>query len=126
MDYLDKPIGYLQDNDFDQNGRLINQSIPKNIPTIVMIQAMFCGYCREAKPAFQEFANSYQGKVCCLTIQGDGKEPGEAQLASPERINQIKPGFRGYPEYVLYYGGDRVDKDIKGRDVPDLIEFAFN
>lgn len=122
MKYLNKPIAYLQDSDFDANGNLINPDIPKNIPVVVMLAANFCHYCTQAKPAYQQFANQMKGKIFCATIQGDGDMPGERELS--RRLNKIKPSFRGYPDYMLFINGKRVNKEIKGRGVNDLIEFV--
>jgi thiol-disulfide isomerase/thioredoxin len=124
MKYLNKPIAYLQDNDFDVQGNLINQDIPKNIPVIIMIQAAFCGYCTQAKPSFQTFADKNQGTVFCATIQGDGDQPGEKKLGS--RVKKFVPNFRGYPHYVKYIGGKQIKKSINGRNIADLQEFAKN
>ncbi len=121
MKFLNRPIAYLQNDDFDSNGVLTNPKIPKNKTVLIMIQAGYCGYCTQAKPAFQEFANNNKN-IFCATIQGDGTMPGEQELG--KRIKTISPGFRGYPDYVKYISGKRVSGDIKGRGVKDLIEFT--
>ena len=122
MKYLNKPIAYLQDSDFDVNGNLVNPNIPKNMPVVVMLAANYCHFCTEAKPAYQHFANQTRGKVFCTTIQGDGNMPGEKELA--KRLNKINPSFKGYPDYLLFLNGKRVNKDIKGRGVNELFEFV--
>ena len=122
MKYLNRPVYYLQVSDFDNEGNLINPQIPKDIPVVIMIQAQFCHYCSQAKPAFQKFANNMEGKVFAATIQPDGEEPGEKELMN--LIEKIKPGFVGFPDYVLYIGGKRVGKNIKGRGEEHLIEFV--
>lgn len=122
MSFLNKPIAYLTIEDFDSQGNMANPSIPKNIPVVLMIQAGFCGHCTHAKPAFQQFADSHQGKVFCATIQADGKEPGEKEVGAI--LQKIDPSFRGFPSYVLFQNGQRVPKDIKGRDVKHLKQFA--
>ena len=122
MANLLKPIAYLQDSDFDNQGNLINPDISKSIPVVIMIQASFCGHCNTAKPAFQEFANMNDGKVFCATIQGDGKEKGEPELS--KRLDMICPDFKGYPSYVGYKNGKRVAVHDGGRDVKSLEEFV--
>jgi thiol-disulfide isomerase/thioredoxin len=117
-----RPIGYLENSDFDSEGTLVNPNIPKDIPVVIMMQASWCGYCQKAKPAFQQFADQNQGKVFCATIQADGVRPSEKALG--KRIPSIKKGFRGFPEYVLYKAGSPVDKQITGRDVEHLKVFA--
>jgi thiol-disulfide isomerase/thioredoxin len=123
MKYLNDPVVYLQESDFDENGNLINPNIPKDKPVVIMIQAVFCGYCTEAKPAFQKYADNNKGKIFCATIQGDGKEKGEKELSS--KLKLIKPGFRGYPDYVKYKGGKRVPGEITGRTLKDLEQFGY-
>ena len=123
--YLNKPIAYLQDSDIDSVGNLINPKIQKNKPVILLIQANYCGYCTQAKPDFQKFANENTDKVFCVTIQGDPDDTsmeGEKQLVS--RLKNIKPNFKGYPDYVLYINGKKVNKEITGRDIKSLEQFA--
>lgn len=120
MKYLNKPVAYLQDFDFDSSGNLINQSIPKNKPVIIMIQAKFCGHCTVAKPAFQEFAMKNKDKVFCATIEGDGKEKGESELA--KNIKKVYPDFRGYPSYVVYKNNKFLKVHDGGRDLNALTE----
>lgn len=115
-------VAYLEDSDFDQSGALINPTIPKNIPTVVFIQASWCPHCQHAKPTFQEFAIRMKGKVFSATIQADGERDSEKALG--KRVKQIKPGFRGFPDYVLFVNGKRVNKEISGRNMSDLMEFA--
>lgn len=123
MSYLNKPVAYLVDSDFDSDGNMINPKIPKDIPVLLMVQANFCGHCTHAKPAFQELANKNQGKIFAVTIQGDGEEPGEEALS--RKISKIVPGFRGFPEYALFKNGKFVKKHAGGRSVADLEAFAL-
>ena len=120
--HLNNPVAYLEDSDIDSQGNLVNSQIPKDIPVVVMLQASWCPHCTSAKPAFQEFADKYQGKVFAATVQADGDKESEKKLG--KRVSQIKPGFRGFPDYVLYKNGRRVDKEIGGRGVSDLAKFA--
>ena len=122
MIYLKKPVAYLTDKDFDREGNLIQPNIPKDIPVIIMVQAKFCGYCTQAKPAFQEFASKMNGKVFSATIQGDGDQEGEKELGS--RIKMIDPSFRGYPHYMAYKHGRYLKTHDGGRSVEDLQKFA--
>ena len=74
MLYFAKPIGYLTDKDFDNNGNLITPELQDKI-VIIMIKASFCGYCKMAMPAFQETANKNKKvTVFFASIHGDGKE----------------------------------------------------
>jgi thiol-disulfide isomerase/thioredoxin len=120
--YLNRPIAYLEDDDFDADGSLVNPEIPDDLPVVVMLQANFCGYCTTAKTAFQEFANANEGKVFCATIQGDGKIGREKALG--DRLRKVKSNFRGFPDYALFVAGSRVPKEIGGRSLADLEKFA--
>lgn len=124
MIYLKKPVAYLTNDDFDNNGNLINSKIPLDIPVCIMIQAKFCGYCTQAKPAYQEFAMRNQGKVFCATIEGDGDQPGEKELS--KRIKKIDPSFRGFPHYIVYKNGKYLKTHNGGRSVSDLENFISN
>ena len=115
-------VGYLEDVDFDRNGNLINSDIPKDKPVVVMIFASWCGYCRQTKPAFQEFANKMKGKVFCAAIQSDGERPSEKRLS--DKLKTIKPDFRGFPDFILFKNGKQINKELKGRSVQDFIEFS--
>lgn len=119
---LDKHVAYMEDHDFDKNGKLINNDAPKDIPVVIMIQATWCGHCKKAIPAFQEFANSTVGKVFCATIQIDGERPSEVALG--KRIKKIDSSFRGFPHYFIILGGKTIPKEIKGRSVKHLRKFA--
>ena len=114
-------INYLEEQDVNPDGSL-KSHVTKGKPTLVMVQGNFCGYCTQAKPAFQKYANNNKGKVLCATIQGDGEIKGEKELGS--RLQKIKYGFRGYPDYVKYKGGKKVPGEISGRTLEDLEKFG--
>lgn len=120
--YLNKPVAYLEDGDFDSQGNLIANGHPKDVPTVVMIQTSWCPHCTNAKPDFQKFAEKYEGKIFCATIQADGER--ESEKALGKRLTLIKPDFRGFPDYVLIVNGKAVQKSIQGRSVVDLEKFA--
>jgi thiol-disulfide isomerase/thioredoxin len=122
MPHLEKPVAYLTIEDFDDQGNLVNPQIPTDRPVVVFIQAGFCGHCTQAKPAYQQFADANVGKVFAATIQADGDQPGEKEVG--QILNKIDPGFRGFPSYALFYQGKRVPRDIKGRSVEHLTQFA--
>lgn len=122
MDYMKKPVAYLEDEDIDNNGNISNEEIPSNVPMVVMVQTSWCPHCVSSKPAFQEFANRNDGKVFCATIQADGVRDSEKRLG--KRAKTLYANFRGFPHYVLYKNGKVVPKEIKGRDVVSLEEFA--
>ena len=123
---FDETVKYLQVSDVAVNGNdviLTNKHIPKNVPVIVMLQADYCHYCTEAKPAFQEAARLAGDSAFFATIQADGNQPGEKELATLLQLID-KSGFKGFPTYVRYEGGRYVSTHAGGRDVNSIIEFA--
>lgn len=121
MTDLEYPVAHLEDSDFDSQGNLINPEALKYPIVVVMVQSSWCGHCKMAKPSYQEFANKH-GKILIATIQADGDRPSEKALG--QRISKIIPGFRGFPEYVLFKNGKFVNSNIKGRGVSDLEAFV--
>lgn len=116
------PIVYLQRSDFDSNGKLIHQYF-KNKKTLVMLQANYCGFCTKAKPDFIRAAKILNNKVVFATAQLDGSVDGEKEIE--EILYKIKPGFQGFPDYVLFENGiPRKDNGPDGRDVNSLIKFV--
>jgi thiol-disulfide isomerase/thioredoxin len=120
MDYLTRPIAYLDGNDFDDEGNLINPQIP-DLPVFIMFQANFCGYCKIAKPAFQEFAKRNQGKFFVATVQADSEFP-EVRLFKT-KIQKIYPNLIGFPSYLVCYRGKKIIYS-GGRKLEDLQNFA--
>ena len=118
MMYLNKPVQYLTDSDVDSSGNLINEDIPTDQPVLIMLQAGFCGHCTVAKPDFQKFADANEGKVFCATVQADGKEPGEKELA--KKLGGTLPDFYGYPHYAVYKDGKFLKNHESGRKFEDL------
>jgi thiol-disulfide isomerase/thioredoxin len=123
MSFLNIPVAYLTDSDIDDGGNIITPQIPSDLPLLLMIQANFCGHCTTAKPALQEFAQKHGNRVVVATIQADGKEPGEMELA--QRLSKIYPGFSGFPEYMLFKDKKPYKKHDGGRSVEDLEKFVF-
>lgn len=120
--YFNKNVAYLENQDFDASGKLINSDIPSGVPVVVYTQASWCPNCTNAKPAFQAFADKHKNAVFCATIQSDGDRESEKKLG--ERISSIKPSFRGFPDYLLFVDGKLVDKEIAGRDVQHIESFC--
>lgn len=119
---LSFPIAYLENSDFDAAGNLVAPEIPSDKPCVIMCWSSWCPHCTTAMPAFQQFANSHAGAVTCCCIQADGATEGERQLG--KRLKQIKPSFRGFPDYLLYRNGKRVDVECPGRTVEALEQFS--
>jgi thiol-disulfide isomerase/thioredoxin len=115
--YLLPPVIYLEPKDFKDN---LNLKSFKNKICVVMVQANYCGYCTSAKSDFQQFAKSNKN-VVCLTMQCDEKNNGELLL---QIVKQLKPEFAGFPDYFLFKNKKFIKKEIEGRDVPSLENFA--
>ncbi len=120
MDYLTRPVAYLDSTDFDDEGNLINSQIP-DLPVFIMFQANFCGYCKLAKPAFQEFAVRNQDKIFVATIQADSEIPEVQQLRT--KVQKIYPNLIGFPSYLVCYRGKKIVYS-GGRKLEDLQKFA--
>jgi thiol-disulfide isomerase/thioredoxin len=86
-----------------------------------MLQAGFCGYCHQAKPEFQKFAE--EGLIACATIQPDGERQSERDLR--DIVERVYPQFKGYPSYLLITAdGDKIPHE-GGRSADDLREFVI-
>lgn len=120
MDYLTRPVAYLDGNDFDDEGNIINPDIPKDKPVFMMFQANFCGFCKIAKPDFQQFAEK-NPNFFVATIQSDSNVPEVSKLKN--KINKIYPNLIGFPSYLIYAKGKRIIYN-GGRSYKDLQTFA--
>lgn len=122
MEYMIKPVAYLDSSDFDDEGNIINKNIPHNDkPVFIMLQANFCGYCRMAKPDFQKFAENNVDKFFCASIQADSNEQLVKDLQP--KMNKIYPNLFGFPSYIVYFKGKKIVYE-GGRKVQDLQTFA--
>ena len=107
MDYLTKPIAYLDGNDFDDDGNIVNSNILNdNKPVFIMIQANFCGFCKMVKPDFQMFAEN-NPNIFVATIQADCDNVNVQKLMAT-KINKIYPNLVGFPSYLIYASGKRI------------------
>ena len=120
MDYLTRPVVYLDSNDFDDDGNIVNPDIPKDKPIFIMIQAIFCGFCKMAKPDFQKFAEK-NPNFFVATIQADSKNPNVMNFQN--KIKKIYPDLVGFPSYLIYDQGKRIIYN-GGRSYIDLQTFA--
>lgn len=109
---------YLEEEDIDENGNLV---LPGKV--IVMVQGNFCGYCTQAKPAYDTLATAYKNSgVTFATLQVDGT-PSEKK-ANEKLKRGVKSGeIRGVPTFILYNNGKIVSIHRGGRDVQSLKKF---
>jgi len=114
-----KNVVYLEIEDFTPEGNL-KPYVCAGKPVIIMGQGNFCGYCKQAKPAFAKFAQN--GQVIACTIVSDG---GETEKPCAKFFRKWDPSHRGVP---AYFGFDRTGRFVKthrgGRDTKSLIEFS--
>ena len=118
-------IAYLENFDFDNDGKIMNKELIKQKIILIMVKKSSCGYCTEAKPSFQEYANkTKRTKVFCATIHVDGERDSERELG--ERIIDVIPrAIKGFPCYALYINGNLINKEMTGdRGVKSLGEFT--
>jgi len=137
MTYLNYPIFYLIDKDFDTEGNIINPNVPNTIPVVMMIQTAKCAWCIRAKPAYQQLADDYGYRISInssnvsntnkgnelaffTTIHPGGEMKGEKQLSSI--IPKIDKNFRGFPHYIVYNNGKRIPYE-GNRSYEDLKKF---
>lgn len=126
MDYLTRPVYYLEDSDIDENGLLKNEFNPKNLPVFILIQTLWCGHCKVAKPKFFEFAKNNENKVLCFSIQADSNNPEVRKLlANSEKMSKIAPNLKGFPTYIFQYKGQNMEYN-SGRNTEDLQKFLNN
>ena len=102
MSYLTKPVIYLEPKDFTSLGNLKHF---KDKICVIMVQANYCGYCNDAKPSFQKFAENNKN-IVCLTIQGDDEKNSNSLS---KIIQKIKPSFQGFPDYILCKKGKYIE-----------------
>lgn len=102
-------IGYLEDEDFNRNGRLL---ISDGKKSIVMVQAGWCGACANAKPLYQKFANSVKrngSKINVFTIEIDGQRESQKELYA--RLNNVLNNqVQVIPRFVLYDNNGKMGK----------------
>lgn len=115
-EFDDGLIAFLENEDFDDQGRLKINTGEK--PTSILVQGSFCGYCTQMKPEYHKFAKALGDKVFMATILIDGNES-EKQLN--KRLHTFIPNYEGVPivlgynkdgKYVKTHDGERTAKAL--------------
>lgn len=110
---------YLEGHDIDDNGNILSH-VNSNKPIILMLQGNFCGYCTQAKPAFQQLSQQVPS-VLVATVQIDGSQKDKEASAKLSKVNK-NPGV------PAYLGFDKNGRFVKshtgGRDMESLKKFA--
>ena len=113
-------VPYLEIDDFDSNGNL-KPYVCRGKNVVIMGQATFCGYCKQACPAFEKFAKS-QSNVVAATIVSDWEE---SEKAAGKLFKKLDAKHLGVPSY---FGFDSKGKykgvHRGGIDVKSLKNFA--
>ena len=93
------------------------QNSPPDTPTFTMFYADWCGHCKKAKPAFEEFAADGQKMVGDKTVvvKMINADSGDSKLESL--------GVKGYPTFMLEMPTGEVVEYKGKRDVPGYLEF---
>jgi thiol-disulfide isomerase/thioredoxin len=112
-------VPYLEDNDFNPDNSL-KPYVNNGKPIVLMVQGLFCGYCSQAKPAFQQLAK----EVPVATLQIDG---GPSEKQASNRVSKLDPTYRGVPVYLGFSSSGKFLKVHKGgRDLQSLKTFALS
>lgn len=113
-------VPYLEDSDFNPDNSL-KPHVNMGKPCVVMVQGLFCGYCTQAKPAFEQFAHSSQA-VKGVTLQIDG---GPSEKSATKRVQALDKSYRGVPTYLGFGSDGRYQKTHSGgRDKQSIEQFA--
>jgi len=108
-------VAYLEGSDIAPDAS-IKPSVNNGKPVLLMMQSNYCPHCTNAKPAFQELADSLDS-VCFATVQTDGGPLDQMAAKALKSVNTA----RGVPAYLVF---DRQGKFVKmhdgGRDVASL------
>lgn len=97
-------VSYLED--FDFRGKTLLPSSKDDDLWVCMIYSSRCHYCIEAIPIFQQLANQRKDGVQFVSIQADGEKASEKALG--DKLDQIIPGFQGFPTIVAFKGGKQI------------------
>lgn len=113
-------VYYLESEDFDSEGNL-KPYVGGGKIVVIMGQANFCGYCKQAAPAFETFAKSYPN-VVAAAIVSDGEE---SEKAAGKLFKKWDAKHRGVPSYFGFDSNGKY-KGVHGggRDVTSLKKFA--
>lgn len=113
------PIVYLDGSDYDINNSSLNIVDAMEKPVIVFIMSEGCIHCRNAKPAYQEFAAKYEGKVIAAVVDVNDHR-------GKEFLTKLGYKLEGVPDFLKFVNGRFVQEKIRGRNVASLVQFAFN
>ena len=113
-------VAYIEVEDINSDGSL-KPYVGDGKPVVLMGKGNFCGYCKQAEPAFEQFAKSTHG-VVAATIISDG-EASEKAAGKFFKIWNTK--HRGVPDYFGFDSDGRFKSvHTGGRDAGALKTFS--
>ena len=119
MDKLNDKIIFLEDSDFDADGRLKYSQYNK--PMLVMVGANFCKYCQQMAPVLNALASNNKDLIVGV-IKVDGN-PNEQKLG--QRLGQSLK-IAGLPSFLLFRDGTYKKMHSGARTEKALKQFAFS
>ena len=115
MDRFNQNVAYLDSSDFTSDGKLKAKS---DKPVVVMVMATWCGFCKKAKPMFQELANKLNNKKAYFAVIQHEDDPNLDKM-----VNSIIPNFSGFPTIVKFVNGKYIATHNGARTVEALEQF---
>lgn len=113
-------VAYLEVEDINSDGSL-KYYVGNGKPVVLMGQANFCGYCKQAAPAFEKFAKS-NPNVVAAAIVSDGEA---SEKAAGQFFKKWDLKHRGVPAYFGFSSSGKY-KGVHGggRDVASIKTFS--
>jgi thiol-disulfide isomerase/thioredoxin len=112
-------VPYLEDSDINSDASL-KSHVNNDKPVVMMVQGNFCPHCNNAKPAFQQLAQSMPN-VAVVTVQTDGGP-------SDKKASQMLSAVNKSPGVPAFLGFSKEGKFVKthsgNRDLESLKQFA--
>lgn len=112
-------VTYLQNSDFDADGKMTTNMGDKRIP--ILVQSHQCGFCKPVKDVWQRIANEkfeVDDSVVMCTI--DAYE--NTNLL--KRLKSFVPEFRGFPFIIAYKNGILTDTYAGDRKYDSILVFC--
>jgi thioredoxin len=83
------------------------------VPVLVDVSTEWCAPCRVAAPVVAELAQQHHGRLKVVAIDGD---------ESPDLVARL--GVRGFPTFLGYVGGQKVESTAGFYGKKKLAEFS--
>ena len=109
-------VPYLEDSDINPDASL-KSHVNNGRAVVMMVQGNFCPHCNNAKPAFQQLAQSMPN-IAVVTVQTDGgpSDKKAAQMLSAVNKSPGVPAFLGFSregKFVKTHSGNRDLESLK-------------